>query len=34
MIDKIVVTILGGLIIGVIVWYFFMIPEKSKGEGG
>ncbi len=33
MIDKIVVTVLGGLIIGFIVWYFFMIPDKSKREG-
>ncbi|VAX16702.1 hypothetical protein MNBD_NITROSPINAE04-2762 [hydrothermal vent metagenome] len=30
MIDKVVVTILGALVIGFIVWYFFMVPDKSK----
>jgi plastocyanin domain-containing protein len=30
MIDKIVVTTLGGLIIGFIIWYFFMIPDKGS----
>lgn len=32
MMDKIVVTLLGALVIGFIIWYFFMIPDKSKRE--
>ncbi len=32
MIDKVIVTLLGALVIGFIVWYFFMVPDKRKRE--